>query len=235
MPTVPAFKRKFQGYLLRLQSNIAFVLPALRLENPIPSTSFNECAGIDSPYIRTDYIIDLLSSNLYLPCLNLRFLHLDHYLIDAFVLFKANVAFSLWEDLRVCIVQMLEKSTAGARRGALRECRVSANPFSVITEPNPTAPLFLLLEIAEGVVRDIVFMRSQESGAMLPVSGTVTNRLNYVYEMNPATLPSYQTLITITRIYAEFGERLIDTLEHIWLGHSSDASLIGLQPVSVLQ
>jgi hypothetical protein len=133
LPAIPYFGRKLQGYLLRLQSNIAFVVPEFGLANPVPSDAFNQCVGIDSPYVRQDYILDLLSSNLYLPCLNLRFLDLEHYLIDAFALFKATVAFSLWEDLRLCIIHLLNPTSLdrSTRCGSLFPCRVSTNPFAI--------------------------------------------------------------------------------------------------------
>jgi hypothetical protein len=54
--------------------------------------------------VRLTFYLDLLLSlNLYFSCLNLPFIDVDHHLIDASALFKATLAFSLWDDLRMCI------------------------------------------------------------------------------------------------------------------------------------
>jgi hypothetical protein len=62
--------RKLMGHVYRLMANLAFLVPDSQLEAP---PELPACVGTNSPYIDIAFIRDLLTLNLYIPCMTLRF------------------------------------------------------------------------------------------------------------------------------------------------------------------
>ena len=96
---IQPYERKFNAYLYRIQANISS-FSNNKIKNPFPSDElFLKTLDISSQYFDKSFIIDMLSSNLYIPSMALQYQTFDQYLIDLFILFKINLSYNLWNQI----------------------------------------------------------------------------------------------------------------------------------------
>ncbi|EAY14757.1 hypothetical protein TVAG_038650 [Trichomonas vaginalis G3] len=224
------YTRRSIGIYNRLYRNIIFWMSnggsALDNFDRNNCQEFIESTGLDNPYIDVQYILDLLSGNLFIPRIVLSFLDFITYATTTFILFKETVALDIWEDIRLCLIQ------DNLAAGQISKCKISGNYGNiwVKTDLDTDEKTVLLLNVDGDVVREISFVKIlQKNGNSYKIDFlSKSDDLNYniIYVLDPAKNTYYSTLQNAVNLL-KFSSNLQKTvLSQIWIG-SENVSEVG--------
>jgi len=223
------FNRRIVGLDGRLRDNLSKYFPSHNIPKYTTSLEYRKIIGIDSQYIDDQYLIDFLSSNMYIPRMVLNFLDVESFAIASFILFKQSFALNLWEDI------VLAFDESGNSGGTLNECESFAEKGElwIKTKSYINDGRFILLNVEDFCVNQIAFAeKASVIGMKIKVkilSGPVNEEYNFVYEMDPKNASTFQMLSNSSQLEFLYKEYSDSELTKFWIGGLTDDGVIKVQ------
>ena len=208
---IPIFFKKIKSLIYQLNYNINFLINLKNFPFTLEEFYFN--IGFNQVYFNVDYLIDLLSSNVYIPKLQLTYLDINNYFITSYLLYKHTLALNIWEDLNE------NKNSLSSRLFEIHIRQVQNSYFIPKKKILFGEYQFLLLNIIENVILKIAFVikkfeNNNEFGIEF-LSGKPNIDYNYLFILDPKISNSFEFLKN-TLIYKDQFPN--SPLTQLWLG-----------------